>query len=116
VVTRRVVPLYRDDTTAIRFTDIKALKKDWFKNRRWMEPFGWILIGPVLGVAMLPIAAIDGGSKAVKEWAIFEGVLLGIAGPPIFIGTRKTKYNLTKKWSMEVAKDSKAPVLQPLFD
>src|SRR5688572_10463811 len=34
-----VRPLYKRDTTKILFSEIQTLKKDWFKNRRWLEPF-----------------------------------------------------------------------------
>jgi hypothetical protein len=100
ITLKTVVPLYRDDTTAIAFSDIQVIKKDWFKNRQWLAPFGWIMIGPVIGTVLLPAAAIDEGKEGVKNWAEFEGILLGIAGPPIFIGTRKTKYDLRKKWEL----------------
>ncbi|MBT1696396.1 hypothetical protein KK083_05885 [Fulvivirgaceae bacterium PWU4] len=103
ITLKTVAPLYRDDTTAIAFSEIQMIKKDWFKNRQWLQPFGWILIGPVVGVALLPAAAIDDGKEGVKNWAEFEGILLGIAGPPIFVGTRKTKYDLRKKWELKAA-------------
>lgn len=95
-------PIYKLDTIAIAFTDIKTLKKDWFKNRKWLEPFGWVAVGAVLGVAMLPVAVIDKGKEGFKEWAVFETVLIGISIPPIFIGTRKTKYDLKKKWKLRM--------------
>ncbi|GAB4450146.1 MAG: hypothetical protein OHK0036_08270 [Bacteroidia bacterium] len=97
-------PIYRQDTIAIAFTDIKALKKDWFKNRSWLAPFGWVAIGAAMGVVFLPIAAIDKGVEGVKKWAVFEGILIGISVPPIFIGTRKTKYDLEKKWTLKTGK------------
>lgn len=100
ITLRTVVPLYRDDTTAIAFSEIQMIKKDWFKNRQWLAPFGWILIGPVIGTVLLPAAAIDEGKEGVKNWAEFEGILLGVSVPPIFVGTRKTKYDLSKKWEL----------------
>lgn len=103
ITLKTVAPLYRDDTTAIAFSEIRMIKKDWFKNKQWLQPFGWILIGPAIGVVLLPAAAIDDGKEGVKDWAVFEGTLLGIAGPPIFVGTRKTKYDLRKKWELKAA-------------
>jgi len=100
IVNRTVVPLYRSDTLVIAFTEILWLKKDWFNDTRWLEPFGWVLAGSILGVAMLPVAAIDEGAEGVRNWASFEAVLLAVALPPIFIGSRRTKYDLKKKWKL----------------
>jgi hypothetical protein len=94
-------PIYRQDTVVILFSDIKTLKKDWFKNRKWLEPFGWLAIGAAMGAVLLPVGAIDKGAEGVKEWAAFEAVLVGISIPPIFIGTRKTKYDLKNKWTLK---------------
>jgi hypothetical protein len=96
-----VIPLYRADTTVIRFSEVLMMKKNWFKSRRWIEPFAWLIPCSVLGVVVLPVAAIDDGSRGVRDWAIAEAVMLGIALPPIFIGSRKTKYDLIKKWTLE---------------
>ncbi len=96
-----IEPIYREDTVLIAFSKVQMLKKDWFKSRRWLEPFAWIGVGAVLGVAMLPVAAIDKGNEGVKEWALVEAILIGIAAPPIFIGTRKTKYDLENKWILK---------------
>jgi hypothetical protein len=101
VVNKTVVPLYRPDTTEIHFSNIVMMRKDWFKSRRWLEPFGWIAVGSILGVALLPVAAIDEGKDGVREWAQFEAIQLGVALPPIFIGTRRSKYDLNKKWTLE---------------
>ena len=46
--------------------------------------------------------AIDKGNKGLKDWAVFEAVLIGISGPPLLIGTRKSKYDLKKKWTLKV--------------
>jgi hypothetical protein len=59
-----------------------------------------VMVGSVLGVALLPVAAIDEGKKGVREWAQFEGVLLAVSVPPLLIGTRQTKYDLRKKWKL----------------
>ncbi|MES2838278.1 MAG: hypothetical protein V4667_12185 [Bacteroidota bacterium] len=100
----QVRPRYKQDTIVILFSKIQSIKKDWFKNRHWLEPFGYLAIGGVIGVVFLPIAAIDKGAEGVKEWAIFEGIIVAICAPPIFIGTRKTKYDLNKKWTLKAEK------------
>jgi hypothetical protein len=96
--------IYRQDTIVILFADIQILKKDWFKNSKWLEPFGWFAIGAAMGVVLLPVTAIDKGSEGIKEWAVFESILIGISVPPIFIGTRKTKYDLKNKWTLKTEK------------
>ena len=97
-------PIYKQDTIIISFADFQTLKKDWFNNRKWLEPFGWLAIGAAMGVVLLPIAAIDKGAEGVREWAVFEAILIGISAPPIFIGTRKTKYDFSKKWTLKSEK------------
>jgi len=94
-------PIYQEDTVSILFQNIQVLKKDWFRNRGWAEPFAWFGAGAVIGVALLPAAAISQGSEGVKEWAIFEAIIVGISAPPLFIVTRKTRYNLKKKWTLK---------------
>lgn len=98
------IPLYRQDTVTILFSQIRKIKKDWFKSIRWLEPFGYMALGAGLAVVLLPVAAIDKGAEGVKEWAAFEGMLLAICAPPIFIGTRQNIYNLDKKWTLKTEK------------
>lgn len=100
ITNRTVVPLYRSDTLAIQFADVCMLRRDLFRSTRWVEPFGWVLAGAVLGVVMLPVAAIDEGKQAVHDWLIFEGVLLGVSLPPIYLGTRRIKHDLRRKWKL----------------
>jgi hypothetical protein len=95
------LPIYRQDTVVIPFADIQIIKKDWIKNKKWFVPFGWVATVAVLGVLMFPIVAIDEGIKGVREWAEVEAYFIGISLPPIFIVTRKTKYDLTKKWTLK---------------
>jgi hypothetical protein len=92
------LPYMVQDTLRISKSDIEIIRKDWFKSRKWLEPFGYVLIGAAMGVILLPVAAIDEGSDGVQQWLLFEAVLLGISLPPLFIGTRRTKYDLNKKW------------------
>lgn len=96
-----VVPQYISDTLNIPFYKIQSIRHDWFENKQWLMPFLCIGAGAALGVALLPVAVIDEGVDGLKGWAIFEGALLAIAGPPIFIATRKTKYDLKKKWQIK---------------
>lgn len=94
--------IYVEDTLLLSISAIQYLKKDWLQNTKWAEPFGWIGMAAVLGVVMLPVAAITDGNEGVREWATFEALLIGISAPPIFLVTRKIKYDLIKKWTLEV--------------
>lgn len=94
----------RLDTVEILFSDIKIIRKAWFKKRGWLKPFGMLAFGAVGSVILLPVAIIDEGREGLKGWARFEAILIGITAPPIFIGTRSTKYNLEKKWVLKTEK------------
>ena len=97
-----VSPIYKKDTLTILLTDLRTLKKDWFKNKGWLRMPAWFAAGAVLGILLLPVAAIDEGKEGVENWAAFEGMLIGLSVPPLFVGTRTTKYDLTKKWTLKV--------------
>lgn len=88
------------DTVLLAFEDILLLKKDRFANKKWLEPFLYFAMGGALGIVFLPVAAIDEGKQGIRDWALFEAVVFSICAPPIFIGTRKTRYNLEKKWTL----------------
>ncbi len=96
-----IQPIYRQDTTVILFSKVRVIKKDWFRNPKWVEPFAWLSLGPIMGVVLLPVAAIDQGAKGVNDWAAFEAVMIGICAPPLFLGSRNTKYDLIKKWTIK---------------
>lgn len=97
-------PIFKHDTIIISIADIKELKFDWFENRGWLQPFGMIAIGAAAGIIFLPAVAIKQGAEGVKEWAHFEAVLVAVSAIPIFIGTRKSKYDLANKWTMKMEK------------
>jgi hypothetical protein len=97
---------YIVDTLAISNSNILFIEKDWFKNRQWLEPFGYFAIGAALGVVLLPFAALDEGKEGIHDWAVFEGILVGISAPALFIGTRKTKYDLKNKWVIKSGQDN----------
>lgn len=92
------------DTINILFTDARALKKDWFKNRGWLRIPAGFAAGAVMAIVLLPVAAIDKGKQGVNNWLAFEGLLIGLSAPSLFVGTRKTKYDLIQKWTLKLKK------------
>lgn len=89
------------DTIILPFSEIISIKKYWFKDQNWLESFAWLSLGIVLAVPLLPVVAIDKGWEGVIDWALFEAYLIGICVPPMFIGTRKSNFNLTKTWTLK---------------
>jgi len=100
----RTIRKYIDDTLALPNSQILYIKKDWFKNREWLAPFGYLAFAGVLGVIGLPVAAIVNGKKGVNDLLRFDVIVIAISAPPIFLGTRSTKYNLKKKWKIKTDK------------
>jgi len=92
-------PYLKLDTIQILKSDIQHLEKDLFKNRKWLEPFGYMAIGGGLALLLAPIVAADKGAKDGIEVLIIAGGMLGLTIPIIYIGTRKTKLDMVNKWS-----------------
>jgi hypothetical protein len=88
--------------TVISCTDLQYIKKDWFRDRSWLEPFAWFGICAIMAVPLLPVAAIEDGEAGVNQWFKGEGILCAITVPPLILGTRTTKYDLQKKWQIEI--------------
>ena len=81
---------------------IHKIKKDRFKNRRWLEPFGYVGIGAGLALVATPFIWIfDGGAKA-QEGLEFAGILASVSFPAILIGTSKRSFNLKRNWIINV--------------
>jgi hypothetical protein len=92
-------PIYSYDTLNIKFVEILNIKKDLFKNDKWLEVPAWIGVLAAGGLIIgLPNAI---ATNTVKDWAIVEGIFTGLSAVPIFIGTRKIKYDLTNKWTLK---------------
>ena len=94
------LPLYTRDTIELQLKDILVVRKPWFNNRGWMLIPAYFLGGAILAVPLLPVAAITKGSAGVRNWLLFEGVLLGISGPSLYIGTRHRKFAIGEKWKL----------------
>jgi len=86
-------PVYRSDTLAVSFKDIRIMKKDWFKNTEWVEVIGKIAFAPLTYTP-----SHYAGSKTF--WQV-QLVTLAVCLPAIYIGTRTTKYDLVKKWNLK---------------
>lgn len=91
-------PILRTDTISLALSDLRRLRKDWFKNKEWAYPFlvPWMLA--TVGVLALPVAVIADGEQGFDRWAMAETVLLGIGVPPLVISVSTTRYDLRKKW------------------
>lgn len=96
------LPLYARDTMEILLKDILIVKKPWINKRGWMLIPAYLLGGAVLAVPLLPVAAITKGRAGVRNWLLFEGLMVGIAGPSLFIGTRSKKYVIGEKWKLVI--------------
>ncbi len=96
------LPLYARDTMELLLKDILIIKKPWINKRGWMLIPAYLLGGAVLALPLLPVAAITKGRAGVRNWLLFEGLMVGIAGPSLFIGTRSKKYVIGEKWKLVI--------------
>lgn len=93
------IPIYRVDTLEIPYRDIIYINKPWFNNRQWLEPFGYFAVAGVMGIALIPVAAVDDGAQGAKEGAAFVGSILGVSLSAIFVGTRERTFDMQTKWA-----------------
>ncbi len=93
--------LTKKDTISIPTDEIVYIRRELLKNDKWVEPFAWFAIGAGLGFVILPITAIDEGFQGVKDFAVFEAILIAIVAPPIFLGTRNKKYDFINNWTLK---------------
>jgi len=83
--------IYRTDTLAVSFQDIRVMKKSWFKKTDW--------VGVVLDNALTVMTSPSSHMDTKTMWQV-QAVMLAVSVPVIFIGTRSTRYNLVKKWQL----------------
>jgi hypothetical protein len=86
----------RYDTVAIAFKNIRAMEKDLFDNRKWLDPIIWVMIGGGIG-ALSAIATKE--TIGANEGMGFAAGLVFITVPVIFIGTRKTTLDMERVWT-----------------
>lgn len=91
-------PYWRPDTIQILKSEIQHLEKDLLKNRKWLDPFVWAIVGGGIGV-LITQATMDDLSEGAKVGVGLTGGILGITVPFIYICTRKTKFDMNTKWS-----------------
>lgn len=96
------LPLFARDTMELLLKDILIVKKPWINKRGWLLIPAYMAVGAVLAVPLLPVAAIANGRDGVRNWLLFEGLMVGIAGPSLFIGTRNKKYVVGEKWKLVI--------------
>lgn len=90
------------DTVYLPVSDILIIKKDWFKNTSWLELFSWAGYWVVSGIVVLPVVAALGDKKETKQTLLRIALGAIIATPAFFIATRKTCYDLRKKWDLKI--------------
>jgi hypothetical protein len=86
------------DTIQVYHRDIQHLEKDLLRNRRWLDPIFWTMVGGGIGV-LVAQSTIHSGNKSRLDGIGFAGGFVGITVPLIFICTRKTKFDMINKWS-----------------
>lgn len=90
-------PNWRSDKIQISKCDIQYLKKDSFKNRKWLDPFSWTIIGG--GIGVLFAQEVNSGFDSKTVGYGFVGGILCVTVPVILFGTSKAKFDMNTKWS-----------------
>ena len=95
------VPQISQDTVAVTvpFSEIRSISKFWFEDRTWVLKVLGGTVGATLAILIIiPIEALDPDPPTVGQLLIVEAAILAVTIPTMWIGTRKTKYDLTRKW------------------
>jgi len=91
------------DTVTIAFRNINLIENYWMSNQRNLfAPYtflGMALVGGTLSAIDL---LIRGEIESLKDDAIFAGGISIICSSIIYVGKRKTKYDLQNKWKIVV--------------
>lgn len=94
-------PLYVIDTVVMPLADVYLISRPLIGETRYLEPFGWVFVGAVLGIAGLPATVIQDGGKMITEWFRFEMILLSASVPFIMVAGLKKEFDLRHKWRIE---------------
>lgn len=100
------VHITKTDTINVSFDSILYIRRDLFKNKKWMEPIQFAALPAMLGLIALPIAAIALRDEAWDNYVRTEGILIGATIVPIFVGTIGRKFDTQKKWRFTTAKNN----------
>lgn len=104
IIRRHVNVVYKPVFTEILFSDITHINRYRYYGEGWGMLGAWMIIGAGLNLVLLPVAAIDDGKSGVKDWAIAEGAILGIAGASVgiaAIGRTTKRVDLDRKWKIK---------------
>lgn len=93
---------YDSSLVSMNIKEIELISRDKTQNRRWLEPFYYIGIGAAMTLGATPVVwATAGGDKAVDA-LVFAGILTVVSAPAIVAGVRQERYNLKKRWKIEI--------------
>lgn len=93
---------YDSVLVSMKIDEIELITRVKSQNTKWLEPFGYIAFGAAMTVGAIPMLwLIEGGATALGALE-FAGILTAVSAPPLLIGWRQERYNLKKRWRIEV--------------
>jgi hypothetical protein len=87
--------------TEVKFSEITSIKKYWLKRRRVLAPFAFGVFTPILAIPLAGMVWANGGGQTALDGLIFAGTVSAVCAPFVFVGTRKTKYDLRHDWVLQ---------------
>ncbi|GAB5524897.1 MAG: hypothetical protein Roseis2KO_27690 [Roseivirga sp.] len=93
---------YDSSLVSMNITEIELISRFRGQNSRWIEPFAYIAFGAAMTLGATPAIWVAAGGDKALEALEFAGILTAVSAPPLLIGTRKKRYNLKKRWKIEV--------------
>jgi hypothetical protein len=93
---------FRTDSVYISFSEIETIEKYRFHKSDWLILPIYVGLGAGVGLVALPFIAIFGKTSDLKDWVRTESYLVLLSAIPIFVGTRKRTFDMTKNWKLEV--------------
>ncbi|TSJ47950.1 hypothetical protein [Fluviicola chungangensis] len=100
---------YSDTTFMIPIHQVIKLEYDKMNRRKLALPATLAGMGGAVGLIALPIEAAKGNRESVASGAIVLGSLEAICLSIMYIGTRKTSYELGHKWILVVESSAISP-------
>lgn len=90
------------DTLKIPIQQIDYIKAHRYKNRRWVIPFASVAALTIGSVFFTPLVSALKGRETADKLAVIQIGILAVTLPPVLIGTRKVKYDVRKKWKLNI--------------